>query len=80
MKDHVETSLKDRSTSVSEGGKTGIGVVKLAISKILFDLRTRRWRCGSLVSEAMLEKDGRRLSSRVRSVIVGFRICSPSAV
>jgi hypothetical protein len=75
MKVHVEISLKERSTSRTVDGKTGCSAPELVISEILLDFRIRRWRCGSFVRQAMDEREGRRLSSRVRSVIVGVGVC-----
>jgi hypothetical protein len=76
-KDHVEISLKERSTSRTVDGNTGLSE---PISEILFDFRMRRWRFGSFVRQSSEESDVSRLSSSVRSVIVGLGVCSVSAV
>jgi hypothetical protein len=56
-------------------GKTGLSDPELTISEILLDFRIRRWRCGSFVRQLMDERDVRRLSSSVRSMIVEVGVC-----
>jgi hypothetical protein len=75
MKAHVESSLNERSTSRTVFEKTGIDASDVVISEILFDLRIRRFRLGSVVRHARDEREVRWLSSSVRSVIVGLRVC-----
>jgi hypothetical protein len=65
MKGQVESSLKERSTSARVEEKTGCGVSADVTSKILFDLRIRRLRLGSLVRMAMAERVGDRGVQRV---------------
>ena len=55
--------------------KTGIDAFGLVISEILFDLRIRRFRLGSVVRQASEEREVRWLSSSVGSVMVGLRVC-----
>lgn len=59
MKVHVEISLNERSTSRTVVEKTGIDAPRLAISEMLFDLRIRRRRFGSIVRQASDESEVR---------------------
>jgi len=52
-----------------------IGASELVISEILFDLRIRRRRLGSVTRHANDDRQVMWLSSSVRSVIVGLRAC-----
>lgn len=72
MKDHVEISLKERSTSFKVCGNLGIGV---PISDILLDFKTRRCKFGSFVMGSSADSEGKRFSSSVKSVMVGFKTC-----
>jgi hypothetical protein len=80
MKVQVEISLKERSTSVTVEEKTGIAASAPQISEILFDLKMRRCRFGSLVRDSVADSEGIRLSSSVKSVIVALSVCADSAV
>ena len=75
MKAHVEISLNERSTSRTVLGKIDIDASELVISEILFDLRIRRRRLGSVTRHASDDRHVMWLSSSVRSVIVGLRAC-----
>jgi len=73
MKGQMEMSLKERSTSVRVGEKVGEGVPGGLMMEILLDFKTRRRRVERLVKGFKEERDEKRLSSRVRSVMVGRR-------
>lgn len=80
MKDQVEISLKEISTSVRVVEKTSLGVLVIETSETLFAFRTSRWSFGSLVRHAIADKDGIRLSSNIKSVIDGLSMWSVSVV
>ena len=75
MKAHVDTSLKERSTSLVVFGNTGIVVSGPIDSDTLFCLRIKRWRFGKFVRLSREDSEVRRLSSNMSSVIWGLGTC-----